>query len=255
MKPGESTTRGRPRLRPAGLASRNALVRVLLNASAGTPVIPVPFRRSSDSFGVMYGARRPPGDFAGYHRETMSSLAFTPGTQGSGRERSLRCRDVVPTGWGPVGLGRYGAPIEVPTGVPLGVPSGVPLRAAEGPTEAGTATVTVATDADTVEAEADVDAQGAATTRASSAATTARAPLDTGPAPLRSGFVPLERWSVRVACSPGLPAPSAGQGSSYGMERSCGFGSPAISAQSTVHGISNRTYGRFTGSSLPVRSR
>ncbi|GAA3424458.1 hypothetical protein GCM10018953_16410 [Streptosporangium nondiastaticum] len=230
-------------------------MRVLLSASAGTPVIPVPFRTSSDSFGVMYGARRPPGDFAGYQRETMSSLAFTPGTQGSGRERSLRCRDVVPTGWGPVGLGRYGAPIGAPAGVPLGVPSGVPLRAAGGLAEAGTATVAVATDAGTVEAEAGVDAQGAATTRASSAATTARAPLDTGPEPLRSGFVPLGRWPVRVTCPSRLPAPSAGKRSSYGMERSCGFGLPAISAQSTVHGTLNRPSGRFTGSSLPARSR
>ncbi|MCA2226911.1 hypothetical protein [Nonomuraea aurantiaca] len=42
----------------------------------------------------------------------MSSLAFTPGTQGSAREVSLRYKDVVPTGWDPVGLGRYGVPLR-----------------------------------------------------------------------------------------------------------------------------------------------
>ncbi|MEU7747186.1 hypothetical protein [Nonomuraea sp. NPDC049158] len=42
----------------------------------------------------------------------MSSLAFTLGTQGSAREVSLRYKDVVPTGWDPVGLGRYGVPLR-----------------------------------------------------------------------------------------------------------------------------------------------
>ncbi|MEV0344408.1 hypothetical protein AB0H88_01490 [Nonomuraea sp. NPDC050680] len=45
----------------------------------------------------------------------MSSLAFTLGTQGSAREVSLRYKDVVPTGWDPVGLGRYGVPLRSPT--------------------------------------------------------------------------------------------------------------------------------------------
>jgi hypothetical protein len=41
----------------------------------------------------------PFGDVAGYHSETMSSLAFTSGTQGSGGlEVSFRYTDVVPTG-------------------------------------------------------------------------------------------------------------------------------------------------------------
>ncbi|MEV6149223.1 hypothetical protein AB0L53_02680 [Nonomuraea sp. NPDC052129] len=42
----------------------------------------------------------------------MSSRAFTLGTQGSAREVSLRYKDVVPTGWDPVGLGRYGVPLR-----------------------------------------------------------------------------------------------------------------------------------------------
>ncbi|GGS54370.1 hypothetical protein GCM10010171_56870 [Actinokineospora fastidiosa] len=84
------------------------MVRVLLRRSGGTLVISELVRSSSDSFGVMYRARRDPGDFAGYQRETMSSRAVAHGTQGSGRETSFRCRDVVPTGCGPVGLGRYG---------------------------------------------------------------------------------------------------------------------------------------------------
>jgi hypothetical protein len=107
VKPGESTTSGR--LPPAGFASVNAWVLVRLSTSGGTSVIPVPRRTSSDSFGDMYGARRVPGDFAGYHRETMSSLAPASGTHGSWRELSVRCSDVVPTGSWPVGAGRKGA--------------------------------------------------------------------------------------------------------------------------------------------------
>jgi hypothetical protein len=56
----------------------------------------------------MYGARRPSEDVAGYHSETISFRALTPAVQGSGRETSLRYKDVVPTGHGPVGSGRYG---------------------------------------------------------------------------------------------------------------------------------------------------
>src|SRR5580693_9089704 len=63
---------------------------------------------SSDSGGVMYWARRPSDGVAGYHRETISSRALTPAAQGSGREVSFRYKDVVPTGPGPVGSGRYG---------------------------------------------------------------------------------------------------------------------------------------------------
>jgi hypothetical protein len=56
----------------------------------------------------MYRARRPSDGVAGYHSETISSRALTPAAQGSGREASLRYKDVVPTGHGPVGSGRYG---------------------------------------------------------------------------------------------------------------------------------------------------
>ena len=63
---------------------------------------------SRDSAAVMYRARGPPADVAGYHSETISSRALTPAAQGSGRETSLRCTDVVPTGHGPVGSGRHG---------------------------------------------------------------------------------------------------------------------------------------------------
>jgi hypothetical protein len=38
----------------------------------------------------------------------MSSRAFAVGTHGSGREVSFRYRDVVPTGWDPVGLSKVG---------------------------------------------------------------------------------------------------------------------------------------------------
>src|SRR5438876_2959760 len=63
---------------------------------------------SLDSAGDMYRARRPSEGVAGYHSETISSRAFTPAAQGSGRETSFRYKDVVPTGHGPVGSGRDG---------------------------------------------------------------------------------------------------------------------------------------------------
>jgi hypothetical protein len=83
-----------------------ALVRTVLSASGGTPVMPLLVSWSPDSAGVMYRARRPSDGAAGYHSETISSRAFTPGAQGSGRETSVRHKDVVPTGHGPVGSGR-----------------------------------------------------------------------------------------------------------------------------------------------------
>ena len=58
VKPGESTTSGS--LRPAGSASWTAFVRVLLSVSPGTPATPSRLSASSDSFGDMYGAGRPP---------------------------------------------------------------------------------------------------------------------------------------------------------------------------------------------------
>lgn len=106
VKPGESTIRGSVRFRPAGLTSVKALVRVVLNTSYGRLVMPASLRSSSDSIGVMYRARCRPADVAGYHSETISSLAVASATQGSGREVSFRYRDVVPTGWRPVGAGR-----------------------------------------------------------------------------------------------------------------------------------------------------
>ncbi|MFC7583412.1 hypothetical protein ACFQYP_06255 [Nonomuraea antimicrobica] len=147
---GESTTRGRPRARPAGAASLKALVRVLLNASYGTPVISAPFRMSSDSFAVMYGARFPPRDLAGYHRDTMSSLALAPGTQGSAREVSLRWRDVVPTGWGPVGSGRDGVPVRADDTSAATVPTAIESDAAEPGAAAQEAAATMASRAATV---------------------------------------------------------------------------------------------------------
>src|ERR1700722_11824356 len=63
---------------------------------------------SLDSAGVMYRAPGPSDGTAGYHSETISSRAFTPAAQGSGREMSFRHKDVVPTGYGPVGSGRHG---------------------------------------------------------------------------------------------------------------------------------------------------
>src|SRR6516162_9808578 len=77
--------------------------------SGGTPVMPLFVSWSSDSAGVMYWARRPSGVAAGYHKETISSRAVTSAAQGSGREVSVSHKDLVPTGHGPVGSGRYGA--------------------------------------------------------------------------------------------------------------------------------------------------
>src|SRR5688572_17709121 len=71
---------------------------------------------SSDSFGVMYGARCPSRCLVGYHRVTLSSLALTSRFQGSGREVSFRYRAVVPTGWEPVGAGRVAGPVDVAGG-------------------------------------------------------------------------------------------------------------------------------------------
>src|SRR5689334_3986235 len=68
---------------------------------------------SLDSAGVMYRARRPSGEAAGYHRETISSRAPASATQGSGRAVSLSQTDVVPAGYGPVGSGRPGAPTRI----------------------------------------------------------------------------------------------------------------------------------------------
>ena len=83
-----------------------ALVRTVLSASGGTPAMPRLVSWSRDSAGVMYGARGPSDGAAGYHSETISSRAFTPAAQGSGRETSVSHKAVVPTGDGPVGPGR-----------------------------------------------------------------------------------------------------------------------------------------------------
>ena len=80
------------------MAPAAALVRTVLSTSGGTPVMPAPASRSRDSAAVMYRARGPSADAAGYHRETISSRAFTPAAQGSGREVSVSHKDVVPTG-------------------------------------------------------------------------------------------------------------------------------------------------------------
>src|SRR6266496_5297797 len=85
-----------------------ALVRTVLSASGGTPVMPLLVSWSRDSAGVMYGARGPSDGAAGYHRETISSRAFISAAQGSGRETSVSHKAVVPTGDGPVGSGRSG---------------------------------------------------------------------------------------------------------------------------------------------------
>ena len=63
---------------------------------------------SSDSAGVMYRARPPVGRHRRIPQGTISSCAFTPGTQGSGREVSVSHTEAVPAGYGPVGSGRYG---------------------------------------------------------------------------------------------------------------------------------------------------
>ncbi|MEV1172105.1 hypothetical protein [Nonomuraea sp. NPDC049784] len=88
----------------------------------------------------------------------MSSLAFTLGTQGSAREVSLRYTEVVPTGWDPVGLGRYGVPIRVD----VGSVETDEVEPGDGWRE-GTS--------DTTELDADADAQEVAATKASRAAT------------------------------------------------------------------------------------
>src|SRR5271166_1398242 len=100
--------RGRLWRRPAGLASLTALVSTVLSVFCGMPEMPLLVSWSSDSAGVMYRARRPSDGTAGYHRETISSRAFTPATHGSGREVSCSHTEAVPTGYGPVGSGRYG---------------------------------------------------------------------------------------------------------------------------------------------------
>src|SRR5580693_7005461 len=91
------------------MASVTALVRTVLSASGGTPVMPLLMSWSPDSAGVMYRARRPSDGAAGYHSETISSRALTPAAQGSGREVSVSHKDVVPTGHRPVGSGSHGA--------------------------------------------------------------------------------------------------------------------------------------------------
>jgi hypothetical protein len=88
---------------PAGAASLTALVSTVLSAPGGMAVMPLLASWSSDSAGVMYGAGRPSGVAAGYHRETISSRAATPAAHGSRREASVSHRDVVPAGYGPVG--------------------------------------------------------------------------------------------------------------------------------------------------------
>lgn len=149
-----------------------ALVRVLLSRSSGRSVISPSFRVSSDSLGVMYGARFPLRDFAGYHRETMSSLAFTLGTQGSAREVSLRYRETVPIGWDPVGLGMYGVPIRVDGGS-AGADE---VEPGDGRREGAS---------DTAGLDADAEAQEVAATKASRAATAV------APRPMRRAGVDL----------------------------------------------------------------
>ncbi len=68
---------------------------------------------SLDSAGVTYRARCPSDEAAGYHRETISSRALTPATQGSGRAVSLSHKDVIPAGYGPVGSGRPGTATRI----------------------------------------------------------------------------------------------------------------------------------------------
>src|ERR1700689_1794469 len=88
-----------------------------------TPVMPLLVSWSSDSAGVTYRARCPSDGVAGYHRETMSSRAFPPSAQGSGRETSVSHKDVVPTGPGPVGSGSDGVcPHASPASAELPMP-------------------------------------------------------------------------------------------------------------------------------------
>src|SRR5260370_3840538 len=88
---------------------------------------------SSDSAGVMYGARRPSDGVAGYHNETISSRAFTPAAQGSGRETSFRYKDVVPTGHGPVGSGTYGVCLDAGGAAPASAEVPMPPIIADWP--------------------------------------------------------------------------------------------------------------------------
>src|SRR6516165_6382937 len=91
---------------------------------------------SSDSAGVMYWAGRPSVGAAGYHRETISSRALTPAAQGSGREVSVSHKDVVPTGHGPVGSGRYGGwrcPGTSPASAEVPMPPSSPADAGDEP--------------------------------------------------------------------------------------------------------------------------
>src|SRR6201996_668955 len=117
--------RGRLRGLPDGAASLTALVRVVLSASGGTPVMPLLASWSSDSAGVMYRARAPSDRTAGYHSETISSRVFTPAAHGSGREASVSHKDVTPTGHGPVGSGRDSACPCAPSASPA--PAEVPM--------------------------------------------------------------------------------------------------------------------------------
>jgi hypothetical protein len=92
--------------------------------SGGMPVMPLLVSWSPDSAGVMYSARRPSDGTAGYHTETISSRACTPGTHGSGREVSVSHTEAAPARHGPVGSGRPG----------LGPrPAGAPPASAEVP--------------------------------------------------------------------------------------------------------------------------
>ena len=148
VKPGESTTRGRPRRRPAGLASPDRVgpdrAQRVRRDAGDAPAGELEFWTPLASCTGL--AARPDG-VAGYHSETISSRAFTPAAQGSGREVSVRYKDVVPTGHGPVGSGRYGvrpgaagaspAPAEVPmppiiTGRPPPAPLGKPRSSGQG---------------------------------------------------------------------------------------------------------------------------
>src|SRR5580704_7326569 len=79
------------------MASLTALVRTVLSASGGTPVMPLLVSWSPDSSGVMYWAVRPPDGVAGYHSETISSRALTPRP----RDRDGRCLSATRTWYRP----------------------------------------------------------------------------------------------------------------------------------------------------------
>jgi len=74
----------------------------------------------------MYRARGPSDGVAGYHSETISSRSVTPAAQGSGREVSVRCKDVVPTGHEPVGSGKESKDGLPPCAAPA--PAEVPMQ-------------------------------------------------------------------------------------------------------------------------------